>query len=489
MSKVLLVVEDPAEWSRVAQGARVLSLDTYLADYPVKGERSTRVINLCGTSRYLSKGYYCSLLAEARGHRVVPSVNTLIDLGNQELYLLQTGSLPDLERPGLDGLTVVDDTLSFRTFFGRCSLPELSGIASKLFEQFPCPILDVKLVWRGQWQVGAIQVGSFASLNAEETSQFHGYLESFAGGLWRGPKRLKSSRWDLAILVNPEEKLPPSDAQALKRMQRAAEKLGLATELILPSDYPRLAEFDALFIRETTEIDHHTYRFARAAELEGLVVIDDPTSILRCCNKVFLQDAFTYQHVPTPKTRIVSGYSEAQINQLELEFGYPMVLKIPNSAFSLGVTKVADRAELSARLREYLERSDLVIAQEFLYTEYDWRIGVLNHRPLYACRYYMARNHWQIYKHGGSRVDSGKFETLPTFEVPRPVLDAALKAAAIIGDGFYGIDLKQHGNKVYVIEVNDNPSLDHGVEDAFVGDELYMQLMGEFVRRLEERGR
>ena len=73
MSKVLLVVEDPAEWSRVAQGARVLSLDTYLADYPVKGERSTRVINLCGTSRYLSKGYYCSLLAEARGHRVVQS--------------------------------------------------------------------------------------------------------------------------------------------------------------------------------------------------------------------------------------------------------------------------------------------------------------------------------------------------------------------------------------------------------------------------------
>lgn len=489
MSTVLLVVEDPADWSGRAQGAQVLSFDAYLADFPVKGERSTRVVNLCGTSRYLSKGYYCSLLAEARGHRVLPSVNTLIDLGNQELYMLQTGSLPDLARSGVEGLTAVDDTLSFHSFFGRCSIPALSGIASKLFEQFPCPILDVKLVWREHWQVAAIQVASFDSLCAEELTQFHGYLESFAGGLWRGPKRRKSSRWDLAILVNPGEKLPPSDAPAIKRMQKAAKKLGLSTELIGPEDFPRLAEFDALFIRETTEIDHHTFRFARAAELEGLVVIDDPTSILRCCNKVFLQDAFTYHRVPTPKTRIVSGNEAAHLDQLEQDFGYPMVLKIPNSAFSLGVSKVKGREELRAKLGEYLERSDLVIAQEFLYTEYDWRIGVLNHRPLYACRYYMARNHWQIYKHGGSRIGSGKFETLPTFEVPRPVLDAALKAAAIVGNGLYGIDLKQDGNKVYVIEVNDNPNLDHGIEDEFVGDELYMQLMGEFVRRLEERGR
>lgn len=69
------------------------------------------------------------------------------------------------------------------------------------------------------------------------------------------------------------------------------------------------------------------------------------------------------------------------------------------------------------------------------------------------------------------------------------MLDAALKSARIIGDGFYGIDIKQQGNKVYVIEVNDNPSLEHGVEDLFIGDELYMQIMAEFARRLENRGR
>ncbi len=487
MSKTFLVVDDPVPWAEIAPAEHVLSFAAYLANFPVKGERSTRIINLCRTDRYLSKGYYCSLLAEAREHKVIPSVNTLIDLGSEELALLQSGTLPPPSRKR-QGVFAADE-IAFRVFFGRADEPDLRGIASKLFERFPCPILDVTLVWRERWQVASIRAGDYADLNESEQQSFHARLLAFTEGVWRGPRRRKASRWDLAILVNPQEKLPPSDAQALKRMQRAARKLGIHTELIYPTDYARLGEFDALFIRETTEIDHHTYRFSRKAELEGLVVIDDPTSILRCCNKVFLQDAFAYQRVPTLKTHIVSGHSAAELDALEAAFEYPMVLKIPNSAFSLGVVKVGSRTELEQQLAVYLEQSDLVIAQEYLFTDYDWRIGVINHRPLYACRYYMARDHWQIYDHGAPGDSSGGFETLPTYEVPKVVLDAALKAANVIGDGLYGIDIKQQGNRVFVIEVNDNPSLDHGVEDAFLGDELYMQLMGEFVRRLEARGR
>lgn len=487
MSKTYLVVDDPAPWADIVPADSVLSFDAYLANFPVKGERSTRIINLCRTDRYLSKGYYCSLLAEAREHKVIPSVNTLIDLGNEELALLQTGALPAPSRKR-QGVFSADE-ISFRVYFGRCDEAELRGISSKLFERFPCPILDVRLAWREQWQIASIRACAYADLSDSEQHSFHERLLAFTQGMWRGPRRRKASRWDLAILVNPQEKLPPSDAQALKRMERAARKLGIHTEFINPGDYARLGEFDALFIRETTEIDHHTYRFARKAELEGLVVIDDPTSILRCCNKVFLQDAFAYQRVPTLKTHIVSGRAAADLDALEAAFEYPMVLKIPNSAFSLGVVKVSNREELEHQLEVYLEQSDLVIAQEFLFTEYDWRIGVINHRPLYACRYYMARDHWQIYDHATPGDSSGGFETLPTYEVPKLVLDAALKAANVIGSGLYGIDIKQQGNRVFVIEVNDNPSLDHGVEDAFLGDELYMQLMGEFVRRLEERGR
>lgn len=487
MSRLYLVVDEPGAWADRLPADAVITFPTYLKEHPRKGERNTRIINLCDTGRYLSRGYYCSLLAEARGHKVLPPVNTLTDLGARPLYLVQAAEV--LRKLGRSAASSGQDTLTFRIFFGQTADPALQVLARRLFERLPCPILQVVMRWRQSWQIESVTPLSPAELGEDESEAFGDALEHFARHRWHRPRRSKRSRWDMAILVNREEKLPPSDARALKRIGKAAGKVGFQVEFIGPGDYARLGEFDALFIRETTGVDNHTYRFSRKAEMEGLVVMDDPTSILRCCNKVFLHDAFTYSGVPTLRTAFVSGSSTHDIDELEAQFGYPMVLKIPNSAFSVGVMKAENRAELKKMLTRLLDKSSLVLAQEFLYTEFDWRIGVLNNRPLYACRYYMANNHWQIYDHGEGRIGSGNWETLPTYEVPRAVLDAALKAARIIGDGLYGIDIKQQGNKVYVIEVNDNPSLEYGVEDAFLGEELYMQIMGEFARRLENRGR
>ena len=40
-----------------------------------------------------------------------------------------------------------------------------------------------------------------------------------------------------------------------------------------------------------------------------------------------------------------------------------------------------------------------------------------------------------------------------------------------------------------VIEVNDNPNIDAGIEDHVLGDELYERIMRVFVDRLDERTR
>jgi glutathione synthase/RimK-type ligase-like ATP-grasp enzyme len=66
-------------------------------------------------------------------------------------------------------------------------------------------------------------------------------------------------------------------------------------------------------------------------------------------------------------------------------------------------------------------------------------------------------------------------------------MKTALKAADLIGDGLYGVDLKETPAGPVVIEVNDNPSLDAGVEDKVLGDQLYARLIGEFVARLDRR--
>jgi glutathione synthase/RimK-type ligase-like ATP-grasp enzyme len=130
-----------------------------------------------------------------------------------------------------------------------------------------------------------------------------------------------------------------------------------------------------------------------------------------------------------------------------------------------------------------------MLAQEYVYTEFDWRVGVLNHQPIFVCQYFMRQNHWQIVKHGtNGRYPEGRWRTLDVSQAPEEVVAIAVRAANLIGDGLYGVDLKETPRGVMVLEINDNPNLDAGVEDLVLKDELYRLVLREFVRRLEARG-
>jgi glutathione synthase/RimK-type ligase-like ATP-grasp enzyme len=100
----------------------------------------------------------------------------------------------------------------------------------------------------------------------------------------------------------------------------------------------------------------------------------------------------------------------------------------------------------------------------------------------------MAKKHWQIIKRDSTgKKDYGKFETLPVGLAPKQVVSMALRAANLIGDGLYGVDIKQSDRKCYVIEVNENPNIDAGIEDAVLKDELYERIMEVFLKRIERR--
>ncbi|MDH5276005.1 MAG: RimK family alpha-L-glutamate ligase, partial [Gammaproteobacteria bacterium] len=179
------------------------------------------------------------------------------------------------------------------------------------------------------------------------------------------------------------------------------------------------------------------------------------------------------------------------IERVEAQLGLPCVLKQPDSSFSQGVVKVHDAAGLKTALRQLLEKSDLVVAQEYVPTSFDWRVGVIDRKPLYVCRYFMARNHWQIYKQqAGGKMTGGRWETLSVPDAPAGVVDLGLRAANAIGDGFYGVDIKEIDGRYVVMEVNDNPSVERSVEDQVLGDALYEAVMQVFRARLETaRGR
>lgn len=488
MARTLLVVDDLSDWNPYYPSDQVITFETYLATEQGDPQQRVRIINLCSSYRYLSDGYYCSLLAEARGHHVIPSVKVLSDLGKKALYRLQ---LDDLSQTLARAFKSADKSsgITLMSYFGTTPDPAFQELARLLFERFSCPILEVTLHYRQQWEIVGLKAVSHRHLDDGQQTVFADALDKFSKKVWRKGRARKAARFDLAILINPEEQLPPSNRGALKKFIKIGRELGIEIELITQQHYVRLPEFDGLFIRETTNIDHHTYRFAKKAEAEGLVVIDDPTSMLRCTNKVYLADLFRTHRVPTPKTWLLHKGNTAHLDRVEAEAGFPVVIKIPDGSFSRGIVKVNDRKELELKVDELFQKSALLLAQEFLYTDFDWRIGVFNNKALYACRYYMVKNHWQIYRYGSSRIDSGSFATLPTFEVPKAVLDAALKATQPIGNGLYGVDVKEKDGKGYVIEVNDNPNIDSGIEDKYLGDELYRLIMTELLRRMENRSK
>lgn len=485
MAEPILVMESAAQWRKLAPVVRLVDVDDYLVD-PQYAKGDFYVINLCRGYRYQSLGYYCSLLAEARGHRVVPSVAAVLDLSRKALYGADIPLLAGaIARLGQDAK--IQPPARLQVFFGQCEAPAWQELARRAFESFPVPLLEVELrTGAGPLAVNSLRPLSVRALKPEQHEFLLRALATHLARGWRRARRVRRYRYDLAILVDPKEIQPPSNLRALRRFARAGRDAGLAVEFIKAADFGRLAEFDALFIRETTRMDHYSYRFARRAEKEGLVVIDDPTSILRCTNKVYLAELLAAKGIAAPRTCI---FGEAEVGKLAQILDFPMVLKVPEGAFSKGVFKAENEAELKQLAARLLKDSELALAQEFLPTEFDWRIGVLNGQALYACQYLMAGEHWQIVKHADDgRFQEGGFRTLAIQDAPKNVVRIAVRAANLIGDGLYGVDIKQTPRGPKVIEINDNPSIDAGVEDAVLGPRLYDAIMREFLRRLEARG-
>jgi len=464
---------------------RVVTARDYVREPAPPRSTSVRVVNLCRDHSYLSLGYYCSLLAEGRGHRTIPSIEVMLDLHWKRLLRI---ALPEVNE--LVGKTFKappgTEPIIAHVYFRQPDDPRLAEAAGRIFDLFRCPILKVTLQHRADlWQIADLAPGAIRDLDDTQKQAFEQALERYLKIAWREQRTTAPARYSIAVLHDPTEKLPPSNARSLEKFVKAGDRLGVEMELITKADYSRLLEFDALFIRETTALDHHTYRFAKKADSEDLVVIDDPKSILRCTNKIYLAELLQVNSVPTPKTLVIDRRG---IDRVGSELGFPAVIKIPDGSFSRGIYRVADAEEMKDVAAKVFDESDLIIAQEYMRTDFDWRVGVLDGKPIYVCQYEMARGHWQIVKHDSEgQVIEGGSRTLAVADAPPVVVETALRAAALIGDGLYGVDLKQTPKGIFVVEVNDNPSIDAGVEDLVLKDALYTTVVEYFIDRLDRR--
>ncbi len=475
----LFIVNKRRDWPFEIRGVKVVPARLYLSDPAYADCAGTRVFNLCQSWRYQSRGYYVSMLADARGHQPMPDVKAIEDMQSATLVQSLADSLNDLIQASLAEVDAASVELAI--YFGRNAEPHLRQLSEQLFKLLRVPLLLASFErQQGHWQLHGVRSLHLGEITPERLPTV---AQAAADSL--SPHRSGTPKPALALLRTPGARVLPSNPAAIQKFQEAAEAAGMRSELITEADAGRVTEFDALFIRDTTNIHHYTYQMARQAAVAGMVVLDDCDSILKCGNKVFMTELLNRNHIPMPKTMMVH---RDNLERVIPALGLPCILKLPDGAFSLGVEKVRSEQELLDKAHQFFAHSELVLAQEYMPTEFDWRIGILDRRPLFVCKYHMVPGHWQIVKHEQDReVCEGRSEALAISDAPAEVIDLALRAANLVGDGFYGVDLKQRGNHCYIIEINDNPNVDAGNEDGVLKDALYREVMGVLRKRIDER--
>lgn len=478
--QTIIVTDDFDDWGFLSEFASIISSSNYLNADEYHQNKSFRVINLCQSYNYQSIGYYVSLLAQARDHKALPSVHGIQDVLNVGTKLISQDIHDEIQRSLHD---IKSEQFALSLYFGQNIAKRYATLAKQLHSLFPLPLIRFALEWKREWCIKEIIPLSFPDIPLHHQEFMRQAAKDYLARKRIYQCRKKPRYHDLAILAEPQESNAPSNKKALELFIAAGEEIGFNVDLITKHEEKAIGEYDALFIRTTTAVNHYTYRLARRAAQENLVVIDDPQSIIKCTNKVYLAEHLNTHQVATPPTVIFNKYDKKHPS-----IDFPCILKKPDSAFSLGVVKIENEALLQKCLTDFFKTSDLVLAQPFIPTEFDWRIGILDNKPLFACRYFMAKDHWQIYDWNGKKEkNEGKCEAIPINDVPDAVIKLALKSTKSIGDGLYGVDIKSTLTNNYVIEINDNPNIDHGIEDKILGDNLYQQIMSLFLYRIRRK--
>lgn len=287
----------------------------------------------------------------------------------------------------------------------------------------------------------------------------------------------------MLLVAGGDQEVAPSSPGSLKSLTKQFEKVGIEA-IVRDIEDTRPVEADGAFIRTITEVGGAAHSIAEEFELAGLPVLDRPSSIIRGCDKVYQAMLFGLAGVPTPPTALVAAVAHAKSAQQRIG-SWPVVVKNPKGSFCSGVTIAHTQEELEAAVDQSCRSVGGAVLQGFIASEFDWRIGVLDHKILFAAKYWMAAGSWKIRDEHLDGVRWGNCTPVPVGEVPLPVQQAALAASRATGPGLWGVDVKLVGDKAMVIEINDNPNIDDDVEAAIEADRVWPSLVEWFALRIK----
>jgi len=138
MHKVI-VVDNPETWKIKGANLAIVSSHEYLTNPDWAKARKLRVFNLCRSYSYQSKGYYVSLLAEARGHKPIPTVRNILDVQKPFVIKMISEDMDSLIQRRLKDLR--SDEFILSVYFGRNLAEKYDDLSNLFYRMFRVPFL------------------------------------------------------------------------------------------------------------------------------------------------------------------------------------------------------------------------------------------------------------------------------------------------------------------------------------------------------------
>lgn len=154
--KKIIVINNPHKWNFNIPDVEVVSPKAYLESETYAKMKNTRVFNLCYDYAYQTRGYYVSLLAAARGQKVIPSVKNMLDLKAQAIVKSISEAEDLLIQKTLKHLRSSEFVLSI--YFGRNISPQYDKLAKVLYKLFQAPLLRARFLFDGKkWEIQSVK--------------------------------------------------------------------------------------------------------------------------------------------------------------------------------------------------------------------------------------------------------------------------------------------------------------------------------------------
>jgi gamma-F420-2:alpha-L-glutamate ligase len=275
------------------------------------------------------------------------------------------------------------------------------------------------------------------------------------------------------------------EAAEVMRFQQAAAAAGIRLEVLQPRNFElivdsaegwsavyegrRLPKPDMIIPRTGSETSYFTLAVLRHFERQGIAMVNSPAAIEAVADKLQTLQILSGAGLPIPKT--ILGKFPVDVNVVERELGFPVVVKTLRGTRGDGVLLCANREQFGdlAKLLDGAQSGADFIFQQYIKASHgrDVRVLVVNGRAVAAME---RRSTDGSFK---SNISLGGVGS--AFEPPPEMAELAVRVANVLGLDVAGVDIlfDEHGYRI--CEANSSPGF-QGLEKACrisVPDEIF----------------